>query len=284
MSHSFKTIGIFTSFTGKPEVEACRNDLKNWLSKRDVRIMEGDEGGLDNLIKEADLIICLGGDGTILKLAGKMISRLVPVLGVNLGSLGFLTEVKVNEVFEELKNLFVGQYEIESRLMLSCFARSGKSEQTSSVRRFQALNDLVINREGLTRYMQVELKLNHELATRFFGDGIIIATPTGSTAYSLSAGGPIVHPSLDQIVITPICPHASALRSIIVPGDRKIEIRIKCDQSQESALLTADGQENLEIDDDFVVEITSAVNRFPLIKSSRRSYFGTLREKFKIPF
>ncbi len=280
MNDSFKKVGIVTTHSGKREVETCKQKLTDWLKKRDIQILDASEVGIEALVREADLMISLGGDGTILSLAGKMIDRLVPVLGVNLGSLGFLTEVKVDEVFDELKSIFLGQYELENRLMLSCIA---KSEKSGTVRRFQALNDMVINREGLTRYMMVDLRSNREPVTRFFGDGMIIATPTGSTAYSLSAGGPIVHPSLNELVVTAICPHVSALRSMIIPGDKKLEIRITCDREQDKALLTADGQDNLEIDNGYVVEVTQAVNRFPLIKSSKRSYFGTLREKFKIP-
>ena len=281
MKPSFNKIGIVTSGSGKLEVETCRQALVEWLSKRNVEILDNKKTELEVLIQEADLVICLGGDGTILRIAGKMIHRVIPVLGVNLGSLGFLTEVKAEEVFDELKAIFGGQYEIENRLMLSCVA---KSEKAGGARRFQALNDVVINREGLTRYMMVDLRINSEPVTRFFGDGIIIATPTGSTAYSLSAGGPIIHPSLSNMIITPICPHAPAMRPIVVSADKKIEIRITCDAEKEKALLTADGQENLEIDNRSIVEIGTAVNQFPLIKSSKRSYFRTLREKFKIPF
>ncbi|PIQ86448.1 MAG: NAD(+) kinase [Candidatus Omnitrophica bacterium CG11_big_fil_rev_8_21_14_0_20_45_26] len=280
MNSHFKKIGIITTFSKKPAVESCRQNLRVWLEKRDIQILDGTELSVEKVISEADLIVSLGGDGAILRLAGKMIDRLVPVLGVNLGSLGFLTEVKVDEFLDELKSILLGRYEIEERLMLSCAA---KSSQGGQPRRFQALNDLVINREGLTRYMQVEFKLNNETVTRFSGDGLIVATPTGSTAYSLSAGGPIVHPELDDIIVTPICPHASALRSVLVPADKKIEIKIECDQEQDKALLTADGQDNLEIDKHYTIEITAAQNKFPLIKSSKRSYFGTLREKFKFP-
>lgn len=277
---SFKTVGIMTALSGKPEIETCRIKLREWLAKRDIKILDSREMELDKIIQEADLMIALGGDGTILRLADRMIHRVIPVIGVNLGSLGFLTEIKAAEVFDELKSVFLGQYEVKNRLMLTCLARN---EKKGISRRFQALNDVVVNREGLTRYMNVDLRLNGEPITRFFGDGVIVATPTGSTAYSLSAGGPIVHPSLDEMVVTAICPHASALRSMILASDKKLEIRIKCDHEQERALLTADGQENIEIDNDFIIEVTRAVNRFPLIKSSKRSYFGTLREKFKIP-
>lgn len=279
MKTSFNQVGI-VSFSKKPEVGVFSGKLKEWLLKRDLRVLEGNEQTLDAVIREADLIVCLGGDGTILRLAGRMIQRIIPVLGVNMGSLGFLTEVKVDEVFDELKLILSGQYEIENRLMLSCLARR---EGGSVERRFQALNDIVINREGLTRYMYVDLKSNGERVTRFPGDGLIVATPTGSTAYSLSAGGPIVHPGLNTIIATPICPHVSALRSIILSADKKIEIQITCDREQDKALLTADGQESVQIDKHFTVEITASENKFPLIKSSKRSYLGTLQEKFKIP-
>lgn len=282
MEDAFHKIGIVSSPLGKPEVAVWKEKLKDWLGKRDLTVLDSAELLIENVIGESDLIVCLGGDGTILRLAGKMIERLVPVLGVNLGSLGFITEVKVDEVFDELKSILLGQFEMEHRLMLSCLARSEQS--TERTRRFQVLNDIVVNREGLTRYMMLDIKINGDPVTRFFGDGVIVATPTGSTAYSLSAGGPIVHPDLGDVLLTPICPHASALRSIVVPGDRKVEIRVTCDRQEEKALLTADGQENLEIDGQSVVEVTAAINRFPLIKSSKRSYFGTLREKFKIPF
>jgi len=281
MSSAFNRVGIITTRVDNPAVQSCRQELRAWLTKRGVEILDSHESSIESVIQSADLLVSLGGDGTILRLAGKMLDRLVPVLAVNLGSLGFLTEVKADEMFDELKSIFLGHFKVEERLMLSCTVRSEKVGGPS--RRFQALNDFVVNREGLTRYMQIHYKLNNESVTRFFGDGIIVATPTGSTAYSLSAGGPIVHPQLSDIIVTPICPHASALRSVIVPSDKKIEIRIICDREQEKALLTADGQENLEIDDHCVVEITAAQNRFPVIKSSKRSYFGTLREKFKFP-
>lgn len=281
MNQSFLKIGIVTSGSGKPEVELCRRELLEWLGKRDLEILDEQTSGIESIIQSADLVVCLGGDGTILRIAGKMIDRVIPVLGVNLGSLGFLTEVKANEIFDELKSVFAGNFEVENRLMLSCVARTEKSGGT---RRFQALNDVVINREGLTRYMMVDLKISSEPVTRFFGDGIIISTPTGSTAYSLSAGGPIVHPSLKDIIVTPICPHAPAMRPMIVSAERKIEIRITCDSEKEKALLTADGQNNLEIDNRSVMEISASPNQFALIKSSKRSYFETLREKFKIPF
>ncbi len=254
--------------------------LNLWLSKRDTQVFDTTRHPLEEVLQDASLVICLGGDGTLLSVADHMKEYSIPVLGVNLGSLGFLTEVKEGEIFEELNAFFSGSSAIEERLMLSCLARSQKTKKT---RRFIALNDIVVSREGLTRLLRVEVQVSGEKLTSFSGDGVIVATPTGSTAYSLSAGGAVVHPKLEAIIITPICPHASALRSMVVRADEKISIRIQTNREGEKALLTADGQENLEIDDSYTVEMTRFNTPLKLIKSSKRSYFATLRENFKFP-
>ena len=275
---SLKRVGILTNPT-KSNAHEGSGELCDWLTKRGVEVFDAGELSIEKTLPQVDLFICLGGDGTILSLAGKMIDRIVPVLGVNMGSLGFLTEVRTEELYDELKLIFSGQFEIEERMLLSATVRS----EGSGERRFQALNDIVVNREGLTRYMAVQIDIGGERATRFFGDGVIVATPTGSTAYSLSAGGPIVQPVLDNLIVTPICPHASALRPLVVSGTQSIRIRITCDEAKEQALLTADGQADVTIDNQTVVDVTRSVNRFQLVKSSKRSYFATLREKFKLP-
>ncbi|MBI4372239.1 MAG: NAD(+)/NADH kinase [Candidatus Omnitrophica bacterium] len=280
---SIKHVGILANPT-KPNASRLRQDLREWLEKRGIVISDTAEVPIEKMISQADLFICLGGDGTILHLAGKMIDRTVPVLGVNIGSLGFLTEVRAEELYDELKLVLSGQFEIEERMLLSATVRlDSSSGATEPERRFQALNDIVVNREGLTRYMAIQVDIGGERATKFWGDGVIVATPTGSTAYSLSAGGPILHPSLDNLIVTPICPHASALRSLVVSGNESVRIRVTCAEAQEKALLTADGQQDIAIDDRSVVEVTRSVNRFQLVKSSKRSYFATLREKFKLP-
>lgn len=278
-----KHVGILANPT-KPNADRLKGDLRDWLVKRGVEVLDTVETPLEKIISQTDLLICLGGDGTILHLAGKMIDRTVPVLGVNMGSLGFLTEVRAEELYDELKLIFAGQFEVEERMLLSATVRWDASSSTQEPeRRFQALNDIVVNREGLTRYMVIQVDIGGEHATKFSGDGVIVATPTGSTAYSLSAGGPIVHPSLDNLIVTPICPHASALRPLVVSGEQAIRIRITCDEAQEKALLTADGQQDIAIDNHSMIEVTRSVNRFQLVKSSKRSYFATLRQKFKLP-
>ena len=164
--------------------------------------------------------------------------------------------------------------------MLSCTAWSEKAKEE---RRFMALNDIVVSREGLSRILKMEVNAGGEKLTSFAGDGLIVATPTGSTAYSFSAGGAVVHPKLEALIITPICPHASALRSMVLSDDERISIRLQNTLGHGRALLTADGQENLEIDDSYSIEITRSGTRLRLVKSSRRSYFSTLRENFKFP-
>ncbi len=279
-SSAFQTVGIIAN-PQKAMAARLRIRLSAWLRARKIRVLDSIRLSRERVVAESDLIICLGGDGTLLSLAPEMEKRSLPVLGVNLGELGFLTEVKQDEVIQELSALLCGQYKIEERLMLSCTASQGKFSRAP--RRFTALNDIVISREGLSRMLTVEVFVGGEKLTRFSGDGVVIATPTGSTAYSLSAGGAVVHPTLDALVITPICPHASALRSMVVSASDQITIRLKTKGGRLRALLTADGQKSMEMDDRFTVEVTRSKERLQLVKSSKRGYFATLREIFKFP-
>jgi len=227
-------IGIVVN-SKKPHALKWLRELRTWLSKRAVEVRDTVESSLEEVLKEASLLVCLGGDGTILRLANHMRERSIPVLAVNVGSLGFLTDVRTEEMFDELQTYFLEKSEIEERLMLACSARS---EKHRTERRFQALNDIVVSREGLTRLLRVSVEVSGEILTKFSADGVIVSTPTGSTAYSLSAGGAIVHPQLAAILITPICPHALALRSLVVRADERVTIGIECDRDGERALLT----------------------------------------------
>ncbi len=264
----------------KPNARKWLAELRTWLEKRSVEVKDTVQSPIEEVFEDASLLVSLGGDGTILRLAPPMKERSIPVLAVNVGSLGFLADIKTEEMFDELQSFFLDQVQIEERLMLSCSVQNSK---TKLERRFQVLNDIVISREGLTRLLRVRVDVNGETLTTFAGDGVIISTPTGSTAYSLSAGGAIVHPKLEALIVPPICPHALALRSIVVRADERISIGAECDREGEKALLTADGQENVEVDKDTVIEITRSSVPFRLVKSSRRSYIETLREKFKLP-
>lgn len=273
-------VGIIVN-TRKPHAGKLLDELKNWLAKRDKEVLDNTARKPEDIIREAELLVCLGGDGTILNIADKMIERSVPVLGVNLGSLGFLTEVKEEEVFEELSSIFLGNYHLEERIMLNALV---KSENDPQGRRFQALNDVVINREGLTRYLYVDIKAGGESLMRFSGDGVIVSTPTGSTAYSLSAGGPFVYPTLNNFVVTPLCAHSLLVRPIVLPVDKKVVVKIECEKEGESANLVCDGQESIEIKKDNVVEISRAAVPLKLISSSKRGYLETLRVKFGMKY
>ena len=264
----------------KPDAKKWLVELRSWLIKRGMEVQDTLQTSLENILKDSSLLVSLGGDGTILRVASHMRERSVPVLAVNIGSLGFLADVKTDEMFDELQTYFLEKSQIEERLMLSCMV---KSEKTKTERRFQALNDIVVSREGLTRLLRIKVDVSGDTLTNFSGDGVIVATPTGSTAYSLSAGGAIVHPKLEAIIINPICPHALSLRSLVVRADERISIRIHADREGERALVTADGQESQEVDESTAIEITRSSIPFRLIKSSRRSYLETLRENFKLP-
>ena len=273
-----RKIGILVN-RQKPTALSLLKKLRSWCSRRGIAAVDSTQQEPESWVAEVTLVICLGGDGTLLSLAGKVAVHKVPILGVNLGSLGFLTEVKQDEVFEELERFLSGKSEIESRMMLCCDVSSARRRIK---RRFLSLNDVVISREGLSRIVPVHIRINGEPVTYYAGDGIIIATPTGSTAYSLSAGGAVVHPTLDVMILTPICPHALSLRPMVVSSREMISIRLE-PQKRSKALVTIDGQENQEIDETFDVTVSRSPVSVRLIKSSRRTYFETLSEKFRIP-
>lgn len=274
-----KKIGIVFN-KNKQAAHELLPKLHEWLSKKGCKVLDNTSLTIEQVADGSELIICLGGDGTLLSIASSAQKKSVPILGINMGALGFLTEVKQDEVFEELESYLKGNFKVEDRLMLSCKAASAGLKKE---RHFFSLNDMVVSREGLSRILQIEIHVSGEKLTSFTGDGVIIATPTGSTAYSLSAGGAVVHPTLEAILITPICPHASALRPIVVSASEKITVRVQSRLGVGKALLTADGQENLEIDDSYTIEVMRADRPLKLVKSSRRSYFATLRENFKFP-
>lgn len=274
-----KRVGMVVNRKREGSLELL-SKLRQWCGPRGIDVLDTDSLSVSEILEKVQLVVCAGGDGTLLSVADHMRERSIPLLGVNLGSLGFLTEVKESEMLEELENCLKGTSQIEDRLMLSCMA---SSQVTGVKRQFVALNDVVISREGLSRILCLQVCVEGEKLTNFTGDGVIVATPTGSTAYSLSAGGAVVHPKLGAMIITPICPHASSLRPLVVSCRERVSVQLMSNRGETKALLTLDGQENLEIDDSFTVEITHSKIPLRLVKSSKRSYFATLREKFKFP-
>lgn len=231
----------------------------------------------DNDVKNEDLdrlnlLLVLGGDGTLLAAARKLSGRNVPILGINIGTLGFLTSIEVNEVDKALSLLKNEDYVIEERNMLKTTFSTSNTIET-----FIALNDVVVTKGTNGRMMKYEIFINGNFATSFRGDGVIFATPTGSTAYNLSAGGPILYPTLNAISMTAISPHSLGVRNLIIEGQAKIEVRVEGDLS--SFQLSIDGQQNFNISTDKSVEITDSGFKTRIIRLNGYDYFDVLRKK-----
>ncbi|MDH4230053.1 MAG: NAD(+)/NADH kinase [Nitrospirota bacterium] len=222
-----------------------------------------------------DLIVVLGGDGTLLSMARLLVDFDVPLLGINLGSLGFLTEVPQKEMIDTLEKVFAGQVSIERRLLLKAEVRRHGEVVASSY----CLNDVVVSKGTLARMIRLHILVDGQFMTGLRADGLIVATPTGSTAYCLSAGGPIVHPENDVIVLTPISPHVLTNRPVILPPDSKIEIRLISEE--ESSMVTFDGQVGFSLRSGDVIAVQAAENRLNLIVSPERNYYEVLRTKLK---
>ncbi|MDI6801856.1 MAG: NAD(+)/NADH kinase [Thermodesulfovibrionales bacterium] len=222
-----------------------------------------------------DLIIVLGGDGTMLSVARLVGDKGIPILGVNLGGLGFITEVNKDEIIGAVEKVLSGSCSIEERIMLSAFIyRHGEK-----IANFVVLNDVVINKGALARIIDLETYINNSYVTTFKADGLIISTPTGSTAYSLSAGGPILYPTLNSIVLTPICPHTLTNRPIVLPDDFTAEIILRSES--EDVFLTLDGQAGFSLRKNDTVEVKKAGFTTKLLMPCERDYFQILRTKLK---
>jgi len=223
----------------------------------------------------AEIVLVLGGDGTMLSVSRLVAPKGIPILGINLGSLGFITEVNRDEIFSAVDKMLNDGCAIEERMMLTAaIHRNGKK-----IADYTVLNDIVINKGALARIIDLETNINDRYVTTYKADGLIISTPTGSTAYSLSAGGPILYPTLDSMVVTPICSHTLTNRPIVVPGNSNIEIIIK--SLSEDVFLTLDGQVGFSLRMDDIVEISKSPFKTRLLVPIERDYFQVLRTKLK---
>lgn len=279
-----KKVGIIAKTQHRMAGESLKK-ISGWLKDRGIEVyMDKDTSGVigeKSHYKRAEipsltgLIIVLGGDGTLLSVARLIEERDVPILGVNLGSLGFLTEIGMDELYPVLENVIRGDFTVENRIMLDVFIyREGKM-----VANYCALNDVVINRGTLARIVYLEIKINGLYVTTYRSDGLIIATPTGSTAYSLAAGGPIVYPTMNALILSPICPHTLTNRPIVIPDDVKIEINLIT--PDEGALATLDGQVGYSLNYRDSIEVRKAKNTIKLIQSPGKNYYEVLRKKLK---
>jgi NAD+ kinase len=271
----------------KPNAITLAREIIAWLTERKAQVFV-DEGAAPRISHpltfprremspRIDCLIVLGGDGTLLSAARDMAAgpAQVPILGVNLGGLGFLTEITLEEIYPVLENILQGKIRIEKRMRL----RAEVYRQEHRVGEFSVLNDAVITKSVLARIINLRNQINGVYVTTYRGDGIIISTPTGSTAYSLAAGGPIVYPAMDSILITPICPHTLTNRPLLLPDRAVIEFLLESEESDVS--LTLDGQVGFPLRPFDRVVITKAEEPVLFIKSPFKEYFEILRTKLK---
>jgi len=276
-----KKIGIICKI-GKPEPVEIVRELLPWLKGKGVQVLLDDESaaalGIEGYSRLripdlAEAVIVLGGDGTMLSVARLACRKTVPILGVNLGGLGFITEIKKGDLFKALERLLSGTYPFEDRLMLSArVIRNGRE-----IAQYTALNDVVINKGALARIVDLETSLNGMYVNRFRADGMIVSTPTGSTAYCLSAGGPILYPTMENVVLIPICPHTLTNRPIVLPDNITLEMILQA--PKEDVVLTVDGQVGLPLEQYDVVVVEKSPYKTRIILPAQRDYFAVLRTK-----
>jgi NAD+ kinase len=287
---SIKRIGVVVKPHQPDALETlCR--LTIWLNQRSIQLVgtadiqqeqvERETGCAvsvvpeDELARRVDLILVLGGDGTMIATSRMVGDTEVPVIGVNYGGLGYLAEFPIEELFASLEAILSGQYKVQKRVMLAVELWRGEQLMTHN----RVLNDVVVNKSALARIIEIEADLDGQFVNRFRADGLIVATPTGSTAYNLSAGGPVIYPSMNAVVITPICPFTLSNRPIVVPDESMIEVRLKTEK--EDVSLTLDGQVGFPLAVNDRIVIRKSKTTFNLVQPPNRNYFDVLRDKLK---
>lgn len=287
---SIQRIGIVLK-PHQPDALKTMCELAAWLTERKISLVGGPEierqriqentgcaveqVDSEKLAASVDLVLVLGGDGTMIAAARTMGETEVPVLGVNYGGLGYLAEFRIEELYTALESILAGNYRLDQRVMLDVELQRGDAPAT----RNRVLNDIVINKSALARIIEIEAYLNRQFVNSFRADGLIVSTPTGSTAYNLSAGGPVIFPSMNAVVITPICPFTLSNRPIVVPDDAVIELCLKTDR--EEVALTLDGQVGFPLQVEDRVTIRKSQTTFNIVQPTNRNYFEVLRDKLR---
>ncbi len=291
MSAAIRRVGVVTK-RGLAGASEHLSSLERWLRERGVEtVFEADIAAIagkdsrahapsrDELPHDVDLVIVLGGDGTLLSMATRIAQaeRDIPILGVNFGSLGFLTEVRIDELYPTLDSVVNGTAEYHERAMLVADACRGGECFDSRI----VLNDVVFTKAALSRMIELSVVVSDVFVTKVRADGLIVASATGSTAYNLAAGGPILHPDVDAFVLTPIAPHTLTNRPVVIPGTSSVEIRPQTNGEPDDIYVTYDGQYGYPLENGAVVRVRKSEHRLRLVRAPARSYFELLREKLK---
>lgn len=266
-------------------------EIVGWLERRGVRVLCDDVTAAltrrtaaevvtqDALPAQVDLVVVLGGDGTLLGMAGRIAKADadIPIMGVNFGSLGFLTELTLEDVFPALEAALEGRARIDPRLMLRARVLRDETVLADHV----VLNDVVVNRGAGSPIIDLSVSVGDMFVTRVRADGVIVASPTGSTAYNLASGGPILHPDVDALVLTPIAPHTLTNRPVVIPAGAEVRIQASIEQAPDDAVVSFDGQESVRLARGDIVSVRAARQPLRLVRSATRTYFEVLRQKLK---
>ncbi len=274
-----KSIGIVVN-PAKPLSRTLLPKLIDWITSKGISVSLVQQEMLDfidhslfisseKLKEKSDFVIAMGGDGTLLRAARYIKDSSIPLIGVNLGSLGFLTEIVIEELYPTMEKIIAGNYKIEKRSVIKADLPDG--------REFFALNDIVLHMGHSGRIMEIEILVDDSPLAEFSADGLIISTPTGSTAYSLAAAGPILHPGVKAKIVTPICPHTLALRSMVFSEEQEITVRLKNGEG----IFVVDGQMIIQAKKDFAFNATKANYEVNLVRATKRDFYEILRTKLK---
>lgn len=269
-----KKVAVFCN-PEKPESKQALKSVFAWFKKNRVKVITDLSSPQ---LSSSEFAVVLGGDGTILRIARQCAPLEIPILGVNLGRLGFLAETDCKNLFQTLKKALYSELKVQERLMLKIDLVKRKQKSKKS---FIAVNDCYLHTSLSSRVIEIETYINHDYLAAYVGDGLIISTPTGSTAYSLAASGPIVSPELPVILVTPICPHTLTQRPLVISDKDCLELTVKTPDTDGYSLLSFDGQERIKIHHGDIIHIETAPQKLKLLVDPRKSYYEILRTKLK---
>jgi NAD+ kinase len=260
----------------KDDAEKLTSDLRSYLENQGIQVVVfGFRGkAAQPVLDDYDLAVSLGGDGTVLFSSRILSSRSIPILPVNLGDFGFITEVTRDEMIDAFERYRSGMIEAGKRLLISATV----TREGTQIATFVGLNDAVISATGISKIVKLSVRLSDTPLGRYRADGVIVATPTGSTAYSTAAGGPILHPEMEAMILNPICPHTLSHRPLVVPADEAISIEVEGEQ-RTNVIITVDGQSDFPLQPGDVVTITQAPERARIVRSNKRTFYEVLRTK-----